>query len=67
MPELKRYLIRDPHGTGVAVIEAADLRYIERGVDFQPNLFNGYHAVELGAGHNPAVLNLPVGFSIEAK
>jgi hypothetical protein len=49
----------------VAAIEAVSVRWIPKGVDFQPNLFNGYHAVELGDGAPLAVLNLPQGMSIE--
>lgn len=63
---MKRYVIRGPQGIDVAVIEAQDLRYVERGIDFQPNMFNGYHAIELVSGQHP-VLNLPIGWSIASQ
>jgi hypothetical protein len=40
------------------------LRYIRNGIDFQSNIFNGYHAVELGAGNPPAVLNVPAEMTV---
>jgi hypothetical protein len=40
------------------------VEFISNGADFQPNIFNGYHAVELGEKNPPAVLNLPVGMTI---
>ena len=61
---MKRYEIRNREGRVVGYIEAADVRWIERGIDHQPNIFNGYHAVELGEGQMPAVLNLPEGMEI---
>lgn len=61
---MKCYKILNREGQVVAYIESTDVRWIEKGVDFQPNLFNGYHAVEIGEGAGPAVLNLPVGMSI---
>jgi hypothetical protein len=64
---MKVYNIFDRHGEIVAVIHCASLRVIEKGVDFQPNLFNGYHAVEIGAGRQPAVLNLPLDLRVEEE
>ncbi len=61
---MKFFEIIDAKGNVVAELSALDVRFIERGVDFQPNIFNGYHAVELGGENPPAVLNLPEGMSL---
>ena len=60
-----KYRIVTSDGDEVALIECRGVHWVERGVDFQPNIFNGYHAVELGGYNPPAVLNLPVGMKIE--
>ncbi len=61
---MKRYRIVDAAKT-IGYIEAEDIKFILHGVDHQPNLFNGYHAVELGPGQQPPVLNLPVWMRLE--
>jgi len=58
---MKFFEIVNAGGIVIAELAALDVRFIERGIDFQPNIFNGYHAVELGEGNPPAVLNLPEG------
>ncbi len=64
---LKRYEIVNAGGEVVAEISSLDVRFIEKGIDFQPNLFNGYHAIELGFENPPAVLNLPESMSIRRR
>lgn len=61
---MRFFEIIGPKGEVIAELAALDVRLIERGIDFQPNIFNGYHAVELGEGNPPAVLNLPGGMSV---
>ena len=62
---MKRWAIIANDGeTIVGFIEAASVRFIARGIDFQPNIFNGYHAVEFDEGAPPAVLNLPLEMKI---
>jgi len=58
------YYIRNADDALIGAIVADSVSYIERGIDFQPNLFNGYHAVEFGSENPPAVLNLPEGWII---
>jgi len=61
---MKRFEIVTEQGATVGIIESEEVTMIPNGADFQPNLFNGYHAVELGEINPPAVLNLPVGMTI---
>lgn len=61
---MRFFEIIGPGGEVIAELAALDVHFIERGIDFQPNIFNGYHAVELGEGNPPAVLNLPGGMSV---
>ena len=51
-------------GKVVALLITDGVRFITNGIDFQPNIFNSYHAIELGPHNPPAVLNLPEGMSI---
>jgi hypothetical protein len=61
---MKFFELIDAQGNCIAELAALDVQFIERGIDFQPNIFNGYHAIELGEGNPPAVLNLPEGMNI---
>lgn len=61
---MKTFEILDETGGLIGRLEAERVEFISNGADFQPNIFNGYHAVELGEKNPPAVLNLPVGMTI---
>jgi hypothetical protein len=61
---MKTFEILDETGGLIGRLEAERVEFISKGADFQPNIFNGYHAVELGEKSPPAVLNLPLGMTI---
>jgi hypothetical protein len=61
---LKTWEILDANGKPIGILTAEDIRWIPDGIDFQPNIFNGYHAIEFGSDNPPAVLNLPKGMSV---
>ena len=57
--QFRHYKIVSSAGDTVAVISAIRARWIPNGIDFQPNLFNGYHAIEVDGVDQPIVLNVP--------
>lgn len=68
---MKVFEIIDAKGNRVAEITAIDVRFIQKGVGFQPILlgihyiFNAYHAaIDLGGENPTAVLNIPEGWSL---
>ena len=64
---MKAYEILGLKGEILGMITAENVKWINEGIDFQPNIFNGYHAVEFGVSDPPGVLNLPAGMTIREK
>ena len=61
---MKFFEIIDAKGNVVAELSALDVRFIERGVDFQPEHFQRLSCCRTWRRNPPAVLNLPEGMSL---